>query len=291
MAAQGTTGSTMPRRRLGRQLRDLRNRARMTTRAAAQQLEWSEAKIWRIETGQTSLRGLDVEAMCKVYGAPPEAVAPLTALAKETKARGWWTGYSDVIGEGFDVYIGLRRRRAAVRLRGPADSRPAANRGLCSRAAAGRAPGAVRFRYRAPGAVADGPPAPAHQGRSAVAAGCADRRGRAVAAAGRSFGDRGPARPSPADVRAAECAHPGGALGCRVPPRHRVRAVRAAGIPALDPGAGAPEPPVVYVEAFTGPVYLDKSHEIDRYRAAFDSIRAVAVDARTAIDDARANVR
>ncbi|WP_369028865.1 Scr1 family TA system antitoxin-like transcriptional regulator [Nocardia farcinica] len=47
---------------------------------------------------------------------------------------------------------------------------------------------------------------------------------------------------------------------------------------------------MVYVEAFTGPVYLDKAPDIERYRAAFDSIRAVAVDARTAIDEARANV-
>ncbi|MFE6922772.1 helix-turn-helix domain-containing protein [Nocardia sp. NPDC057663] len=104
---QGVTGSTMPRRQLGRHLRDLRNQARMTTRTAAAQLEWSEAKIWRIETGQTSLRSLDVEAMCKVYGAPAELVEPLAALARETKARGWWTSYGDVIPEGFEVYIGL----------------------------------------------------------------------------------------------------------------------------------------------------------------------------------------
>src|SRR5690606_10021723 len=88
--------------------------ARTATRAAAQRLEWSDAKVWRIETGEPSVRGLDVEAMCKVYGAPPQAVGPLTALAKETKARGWWTGYSDAIGEGFEVYIGVEE--AASRL-------------------------------------------------------------------------------------------------------------------------------------------------------------------------------
>src|SRR6476469_5971846 len=109
-----TTGSTVPRRQLGRYLRDLRNKSRLTVRAAGAQLEWSEAKIWRIETGQTSLRSLDVEAMCKVYGAPAEQVGPLANLARETKARGWWTEYSDVIAEGFDVYIGLEE--AAGRL-------------------------------------------------------------------------------------------------------------------------------------------------------------------------------
>jgi transcriptional regulator with XRE-family HTH domain len=105
--ASTTTGSTVPRRQLGRYLRDLRNQSRLTVRAAAARLEWSEAKIWRIETGQTALRSLDVEAMCKIYGAPPETTDGLMGLAKETKARGWWHSYGDVIPEGFDVYIGL----------------------------------------------------------------------------------------------------------------------------------------------------------------------------------------
>ena len=101
------TGSTVPRRQLGRYLRELRNGQRLTVRAAAERLEWSEAKMWRIETGQTSLRSLDVEAMCKIYGAPAGLTEALMGLAKETKARGWWHAYGDVIPEGFDVYIGL----------------------------------------------------------------------------------------------------------------------------------------------------------------------------------------
>jgi len=76
-------------------------------RAAAAQLEWSEAKIWRIETGQTGMRSLDVETMCRIYGAPADTTEALMGLAKETKARGWWHSYGDVIPEGFDVYIGL----------------------------------------------------------------------------------------------------------------------------------------------------------------------------------------
>ncbi|MEU6059744.1 helix-turn-helix transcriptional regulator [Streptomyces sp. NPDC047097] len=105
--SEGPTGSTVPRRQLGRHLRDLRNRARMTIRTAARALEWSEAKMWRIETGQTSLRSLDVEAMCRVYGAESELTDALMGLAKETKARGWWHAYGEVIPEGFDLYIGL----------------------------------------------------------------------------------------------------------------------------------------------------------------------------------------
>jgi transcriptional regulator with XRE-family HTH domain len=107
-------GSTVARRQLGRYLRDLRGQARLTVKAAAEALEWSEAKIWRIETGQTSMRALDVEQMCRVYGAPAGFTESLMGLAKETKAKGWWLSYSDVIPEGFDVYIGLEE--AAARL-------------------------------------------------------------------------------------------------------------------------------------------------------------------------------
>ncbi|MGH3720487.1 MAG: helix-turn-helix domain-containing protein [Pseudonocardiaceae bacterium] len=107
MTEGATTGSTVPRRQLGRYLRDLRNQARLNVRSAATRFEWSEAKIWRIETGQTSLRSLDVETMCRIYGAPPDVTEALMGLAKETKARGWWHSYGDAIPEGFDLYIGL----------------------------------------------------------------------------------------------------------------------------------------------------------------------------------------
>jgi transcriptional regulator with XRE-family HTH domain len=109
-----TTGSTVPRRQLGRYLRDLRNSQRLTVRTAAERLEWSEAKIWRIETGQVGLRSLDVEAMCRIYGAAPGLTQALMGLAKETKARGWWHSYGDVIPEGFDVYIGLEEAAASI---------------------------------------------------------------------------------------------------------------------------------------------------------------------------------
>jgi transcriptional regulator with XRE-family HTH domain len=102
-----TTGSTVPRRQLGRYLRELRNGQRITVKTAAEKLEWSETKVWRIETGQTSLRSHDVELMCRIYAAPPDLTGALMGLAKETKAKGWWHAYGDVIPEGFDVYIGL----------------------------------------------------------------------------------------------------------------------------------------------------------------------------------------
>jgi hypothetical protein len=108
-------GSTIPRRQLGRYLRDARGRARMSVRAAAAALEWSETKIWRIETGQTAMRSLDVEAMCRVYATPVPLTEALVGLAKQTKEKGWWHAYGDVIPAWFDVYIGLEEEAATLR--------------------------------------------------------------------------------------------------------------------------------------------------------------------------------
>jgi DNA-binding XRE family transcriptional regulator len=67
----GETPSTVPRRVLGLHLRSLRQEARLTVKTAASLMEWSEPTMWRIETGQTTVRAIDTEAMCALYSAPP----------------------------------------------------------------------------------------------------------------------------------------------------------------------------------------------------------------------------
>jgi Domain of unknown function (DUF5753)/Helix-turn-helix domain len=112
---QTDPGSTVPRRQLGRYLRQLREDARITVKLASEQLEWSAPKIWRIEGGATSMRALDVEAMCRLYGAAPEQTEMLMALARETKSKGWWHSYNDAIPAYFELYVGLES--SAERLR------------------------------------------------------------------------------------------------------------------------------------------------------------------------------
>ncbi|MET8876434.1 helix-turn-helix transcriptional regulator [Nocardia sp. NPDC004604] len=286
---QGTTGSTMPRRQLGRHLRDLRNRARMTTRMAAQQLEWSEAKIWRIETGQTSLRSLDVEAMCKIYGAPTDLVEPLTALARETKARGWWTGYSDVIAEGFEVYIGLEEAARAL-----------------STYESELVPGLLQTEAYTRALLRSARPEASETD--------IDRRVQ-LRMARQALVTRKDA-PLQLDVVISEALlwrRIGGDAVTAEQLSHLRRMcdlpnVRIQLVPSdsgyhdgMDSGrfvllefaeaqGELHEPPVVYVEAFTGPVYLDKEPEIERYRKAFANIKSAAVDARRVIDEARESI-
>lgn len=105
--AETLTGSTVPRRQLGRYLRELRGSAGLTVRAAARELERSEPTLWRIESGLVAVRALDVEQMCRLYGATEDMTKALMALARETKAKGWWQRYGDVVPEWFDLFVGL----------------------------------------------------------------------------------------------------------------------------------------------------------------------------------------
>ncbi|WP_205625483.1 DUF5753 domain-containing protein [Actinomadura atramentaria] len=106
--------STVPRRQLGRHLRRLRLRIRMDVQTAIAVLEISETTLWRIENGWTSVRPERVAAMCKAYEAPPRLTSFLTALALEGKARGWWHAYGDTIPEGFDLYISMEESAGSM---------------------------------------------------------------------------------------------------------------------------------------------------------------------------------
>ncbi|MGC4749669.1 helix-turn-helix domain-containing protein [Micromonospora sp. DT201] len=108
-------GSTVPRRQLGRALRELRTETRMTLDGAAEATQWSRQKMWRIETGLGPVRTLDVKAMCELYAATPDLAGALTALAAETKAKGWWHSYGDAVPGWFELYVGLESAASFIR--------------------------------------------------------------------------------------------------------------------------------------------------------------------------------
>ena len=112
--AETPASSGVLRRVLGRYLRGQRNQARLTTKVAARMLEWSEPKLWRVETGQTVLRGLDVAAMCTVYGAPAEVTAALAGLARQARVDSQWHPRGDTVPGKFSVYDELENEAAEL---------------------------------------------------------------------------------------------------------------------------------------------------------------------------------
>jgi transcriptional regulator with XRE-family HTH domain len=109
------TGSTVPRRQLGRALKDLRTEAQMTLDATAEALHCSRQKMWRIEAGLGPVRPLDVRFICELYGATRELSDALTNLAAETKAKGWWHSYGNAVPDWFELYVGLEQTASHLR--------------------------------------------------------------------------------------------------------------------------------------------------------------------------------
>ncbi|WP_279583153.1 DUF5753 domain-containing protein [Fodinicola feengrottensis] len=54
--------------------------------------------------------------MCRLYGHATDAeiTQALMALARETKAKGWWQSYGDVIPTSFELYVGLEAAAAGI---------------------------------------------------------------------------------------------------------------------------------------------------------------------------------
>ncbi|WP_328390325.1 helix-turn-helix domain-containing protein [Nocardia sp. NBC_00416] len=106
-------GSTLPRRALGRQLRKLRERAGFTQSAASRVAEISPQSYGRIEDGrQTKVTDLGLNALANAYETTDEERRLLLDLAREIRAAtasggGWWRAYADAIASGFHHYLSL----------------------------------------------------------------------------------------------------------------------------------------------------------------------------------------
>ncbi len=279
-----TTGSTVPRRQLGRYLRDLRGKQRITVKAAAAALEWSETKLWRVENGHSSLRSHDVELMCRIYGAPPDMTEALMGLAKETKAKGWWHAYGDVIPEGFDVYIGLEEAASQI-----------------SWYEAELVPGLLQTEQYARSVIKDDNPGVDDEEidrrvQLRLARQALVRRRTAPLSLHVALNEAILRRPvGGPDVMAAQL---GSLVEASGQPNVSLRVVPfSAGLHRglmsgpfellrfpLN-GDGQPsEPATVYADGFTGALYLDKPHEVERYANAFESIWSAALDEAASTD-------
>lgn len=117
--SHAVTGSTMLRRQIGRKFEALRKAAGLTMDQAAAQLDRARATLHRIENGaeHVRFRQSDVKEMLKLYGASPEDTELLLAMTAATREnKNWWHDY---IGSGlpkwFQLYIGLEASASHIR--------------------------------------------------------------------------------------------------------------------------------------------------------------------------------
>ncbi|MFJ4654385.1 helix-turn-helix domain-containing protein [Nocardia sp. NPDC088792] len=277
------TESTVPRRQLGRYLRELRQQSGMTIAEVARRIERGATTLQRLETGSADrIRLWDIEALCQVLGASETETAALKGLAQQGNTKSWWHEYGDLIPANFDVYMGLES--AAESLTSFQELVP----GLA------QTPEYARVLIRS---------VHAGQPESEISRRVEMRMHRQILITRR-------AQPATLDVvldesvlhrvignpkiMAAQLRHLAD-LGTRANIAIRVLPY-SAGIPLgeltgpftiLDFGEDdrqPVEPSVVYIESYTGAMYFDDHLSIERYRTAHEAMRRVALDARQSRD-------
>ncbi|MFE3327848.1 helix-turn-helix domain-containing protein [Streptomyces sp. NPDC059176] len=108
---------TVRRRRLGQELRRLRELKGMTAEEVAERLLVSQSKISRLENGRRSISQRDVRDLCGVYEVEDHRVVEsLMQMAKDSRQQGWWHAFGDI---PYSVYIGLETDAASLRVYEP----------------------------------------------------------------------------------------------------------------------------------------------------------------------------
>ncbi|WP_280271048.1 helix-turn-helix domain-containing protein [Nocardia wallacei] len=100
--------STLPRRQLGRFLREWREANGFTIAAAAALVDLSASALQRIEAGQTQkVRQQDVRALCELYGVGAEDTRAAIGLAAMARTQSWYHAYGGLYSEAYNMYVGL----------------------------------------------------------------------------------------------------------------------------------------------------------------------------------------
>jgi transcriptional regulator with XRE-family HTH domain len=268
---------TVRRKRLGIELRRLREHAGLTCEEVGHRLDCSGTRISRIETGRISIRPGDVRELLEIYGVLGAEADLLVQLAREARQKGWWHTYGRALPAWFEAYIGLEA--AAARFR---DFQPMVIPGLLQTEDYARA-------------VLRAAPSP----------GTAEDIDRQVALRMERQGILD--QPSPPDLwlvltESVVRVQVGGPEVMRSQLRRLIDvagrsnvtlqvlpATTAAQVQPISPFTilefpDAADPTVVYLEHLTGSLFLETDAEISRYTLVFDHLRAEALGKAASID-------
>lgn len=102
------TAGSLPRRELGRMLREARQATGMSIEHAARLMDWGTSTLSRLERGLTErIRIRDVLGLCELYGLDEEKTAAVKELAEQAPVRSWWRSYDGAMSAKFNLYVGL----------------------------------------------------------------------------------------------------------------------------------------------------------------------------------------
>lgn len=100
-------GPVVGRRLLAADLRRYRLAAGLTIEDVARHLECSPAKVSRLETGAVKVGVQDLRALLELYDVTGAERDELFALVRQSRTRGWWQEFTDVVPPGSARFYGL----------------------------------------------------------------------------------------------------------------------------------------------------------------------------------------
>ena len=112
-----SVGPTVRRRRLGSELRRLRESQSIKLEEVAERLGLAPSTLSRIETGKAPTRTAYLNSMLELYGVDdPGQRQVLLEMAREGHRKGWWAVWDGVLPTGFGIYVGLEAEAASLRV-------------------------------------------------------------------------------------------------------------------------------------------------------------------------------
>ena len=111
-----TMGPTVRRRRLGSELRKLRDANGLKLEEVAGELGVAPSTLSRIETGKAPTKSAYLSQMLEMYGVVDQQQRQvLVDMAREGHRKGWWAAFDDVLPSGFDIFVGLEAETTGIR--------------------------------------------------------------------------------------------------------------------------------------------------------------------------------
>ncbi|MFF4568750.1 helix-turn-helix domain-containing protein [Streptomyces sp. NPDC001410] len=111
-----TNSPTLRQRRLGAELRKLRERAGLTATAAAELLGVNQARVSMIETGRTPISANWLRSMAHAYDCSDEELVDALASMTGRRTRGWWEEYRDHVPVALVDLAELEHHASALRV-------------------------------------------------------------------------------------------------------------------------------------------------------------------------------
>ncbi|MFF8596067.1 helix-turn-helix domain-containing protein [Streptomyces sp. NPDC015220] len=111
-----TSNPTLRQRRLGAELRKLRERAGLTATAAAELLGVNQARVSMIETGRTPVSADKLRAMAHTYECFDDQLVEALAAMTGRRTRGWWEEYRDHVPTALVDLAELEHHATGVRV-------------------------------------------------------------------------------------------------------------------------------------------------------------------------------